>query len=37
MVFIDAGEIVEQGRPTEFFHAAKSQRAQEFVDKIIHH
>ena len=37
MVFIDGGEIVEQGPPEEFFLAAKSPRAQEFVDKIIHH
>jgi glutamate transport system ATP-binding protein len=37
IVFIDAGEIVEEGPPDEFFSAARSQRAQEFVDKIIHH
>jgi glutamate transport system ATP-binding protein len=37
IVFIDAGEIVEQGPPVQFFHSAKSPRAQEFVDKIIHH
>jgi glutamate transport system ATP-binding protein len=37
IVFIDGGEIVEQGPPDEFFGAAKSQRAKEFVDKIIHH
>ena len=37
IVFIDEGEIVEQGPPAEFFAAAKSPRAREFVDKIIHH
>ncbi len=37
MVFIDGGEIVEAGPPEEFFRAAKSARAREFVDKIIHH
>jgi glutamate transport system ATP-binding protein len=37
IVFIDAGEIVEEGSPDEFFGAAKSARAKEFVDKIIHH
>ena len=37
IVFIDNGEIVEEGPPDEFFGAAKSQRAKEFVDKIIHH
>jgi glutamate transport system ATP-binding protein len=37
IVFIDAGRIVEEGPPDEFFRAARSQRAKEFVDKIIHH
>ncbi len=37
IVFIDEGKIVEQGPPTEFFEHAKSARAREFVDKIIHH
>ena len=37
MVFIDRGEIVEEGPPDEFFGGAKSERAREFVDKIIHH
>ena len=37
IVFIDGGKIVEQGPPAEFFANAKSPRAREFVDKIIHH
>jgi ABC-type polar amino acid transport system ATPase subunit len=37
IVFIDDGRIVEEGPPDEFFEAAKSERAKEFVDKIIHH
>ncbi len=37
LVFIDDGVIVEQGPPKEFFEAAKSERARDFVDKIIHH
>ena len=37
LVFIDDGRIVEEGPPEEFFTAARSERAQEFVDKIIHH
>ena len=37
IVFIDEGRIVEQGPPGEFFANAKSPRAREFVDKIIHH
>ena len=37
IVFIDEGRIVEQAPPAEFFAAAKSERARDFVDKIIHH
>ena len=37
LVFIDGGVIVEEGPPAEFFTSARSDRAREFVDKIIHH
>ncbi len=37
LVFIDEGRIVEEGPPEEFFTAARTERAREFVDKIIHH
>jgi len=37
LVFIDEGRIVEEGTPDEFFQETKSERAREFVDKIIHH
>ena len=37
IVFIDDGHIVEEGSPKEFFEAAQSERARDFVDKIIHH
>src|SRR3954447_5633999 len=37
LVFIDGGLIVEEGPPAEFFANAQSERAREFVDKIIHH
>lgn len=37
IVFIDEGKIVEEGSPEEFFNNAKSQRARDFVDKILHH
>ena len=37
IVFIDDGRIVEQAPPAEFFAHAKSERARDFVDKIIHH
>ncbi|HEX2058509.1 MAG TPA: amino acid ABC transporter ATP-binding protein [Actinomycetota bacterium] len=35
--FIDDGKIVEEGPPEEFFNNTQSDRAKEFVDKIIHH
>jgi glutamate transport system ATP-binding protein len=37
IVFIDGGRIVEEAPPEEFFSGARSERAREFVDKIIHH
>ncbi len=37
LVFIDGGVIVEEAPPEEFFTQTKSERAREFVDKIIHH
>jgi len=37
IVFIDGGQIVEEAPPEEFFNATRSQRARDFVDKIIHH
>jgi glutamate transport system ATP-binding protein len=37
IVFIDEGRIVEEGTPDEFFNNTRSDRAKEFVDKIIHH
>jgi len=37
IVFIDEGRIVEQVPPDEFFANARSERARDFVDKIIHH
>ena len=37
LIFIDEGRIVEDAPPEQFFTAARSERAREFVDKIIHH
>jgi glutamate transport system ATP-binding protein len=37
VVFIDEGRIVEESTPDEFFNRTRSDRAKEFVDKIIHH
>ena len=37
MVFMDAGEIVEHGPPTEFFANPGSERCRAFLDKILSH
>lgn len=36
VVFIDKGAIVEQDTPDGFFSAPKSDRAQKFLQQIIH-
>jgi glutamate transport system ATP-binding protein len=37
IVFLHEGRIEEEAPPEEFFTNARSERAREFVDKIIHH
>lgn len=37
MVFMDAGEIVESGPPTEFFENPKSSRCRTFLGQILQH
>ena len=37
MVFMDKGEIIEMGRPKDFFEAPKTQRCKTFLDQILHH
>jgi glutamate transport system ATP-binding protein len=37
VVFMDGGRIVEEASPDEFFAHAKSERAQDFLSKILHH
>ncbi len=37
MVFMDAGQIVEQGNPEEFFGAPRSERCQKFLSQILQH
>ncbi len=37
MIFMDAGEIVEQGPPEEFFGAPRSPRCQKFLSQILEH
>nr|CAD6436013.1 amino acid ABC transporter ATP-binding protein [Rhizobium sp. Q54] len=36
VVFMEAGEIVEIGKPTEFFDTPKSARTQKFLGDIMH-
>jgi general L-amino acid transport system ATP-binding protein len=36
MIFMDRGEIIEQGRPDELFSAAKSDRLKGFLARILH-
>ena len=37
MVFMDAGQIVEQGPPEELFRAPKHNRTREFFENILKH
>ncbi|MFT7595795.1 MAG: general L-amino acid transport system ATP-binding protein [Paracoccaceae bacterium] len=37
MLFMDAGEIVEQGPPDDFFRAPKSERCRAFLSQILQH
>jgi glutamate/aspartate transport system ATP-binding protein len=36
ILFMDHGKIVEDSPTTEFFSAPRSERAREFLAKIIH-
>ena len=37
VVFMDAGQVVEQNTPESFFAAPKSERSKEFLSKILTH
>jgi glutamate transport system ATP-binding protein len=37
VIFMDGGEIVEDGPPDEFFTAPRSDRAKDFLGKILTH
>ena len=37
VVFMDGGEIVEDAPTAEFFGSPRSERAQQFLSKILHH
>jgi general L-amino acid transport system ATP-binding protein len=36
VIFMDAGEIIEQAPPTEFFENPQSERTQLFLSQILH-
>ncbi|CAM5761583.1 ATPase [Labrys miyagiensis] len=37
VIFMDAGEIVEQAPPEEFFTAARNERTKQFLSQVIGH
>ena len=37
VVFMDEGQIIEEGKPEDFFGAPQSPRAQQFLGKILSH
>jgi glutamate/aspartate transport system ATP-binding protein len=37
VIFMDAGEIVEEAPTEEFFGSPRSERAQAFLAKILNH
>jgi glutamate/aspartate transport system ATP-binding protein len=37
VIFMDAGKIIEDARKDEFFGTPRSERAQQFLSKILHH
>jgi ABC-type polar amino acid transport system ATPase subunit len=37
VVFMDEGEIIEEGKPEAFFGAPHSPRAKQFLSKILSH
>ena len=37
MVFMDNGEIIETGSPSEFFDAPKTERCKTFLNQILQH
>ena len=37
VIFMDAGEIIEQNEPTEFFENPQHERTQLFLSQILAH
>ena len=35
ILFLDGGNLVEDAPPSEFFSSPKSQRAQDFLEKVL--
>ena len=36
VIFMDAGQIVEQNEPEEFFHHPRHERTKLFLSQILH-
>ncbi len=36
-IFMDAGEIIEENNPVDFFENPQSDRTQNFLAQILHH
>ena len=37
VVFMDGGQIVESGNPAEFFSSPRTERARDFLSKVLSH
>jgi general L-amino acid transport system ATP-binding protein len=37
VIFMDQGQIVEENTPTEFFNHPQTDRAKDFLSKILGH
>ena len=37
VVFMDGGQIVESGRPAEFCSSPRTERARDFLSKVLSH
>ncbi|GAL16410.1 ABC-type polar amino acid transport system ATPase component [Vibrio astriarenae] len=37
VIFMDAGEIIEENNPVDFFEHPQSDRTQNFLAQILHH
>lgn len=35
IIFLDQGQIIEQGRPKDFFYSAKTDRVKSFLEKVL--